>query len=372
MRPQFRGTLQNRLQRYNKKMKNTNYLVKKHQSYLLLLIAVLFSGALHAKVYNYVGGYANLGEWTLLPSESKYGPSFGVAGGLGFLYELQAGPTYGQTRFLFDVGVGAQGGLTSFMQGSSFTTALPNQLDLDGMSFDYVYELKDRHDKYSNVAVQIPLMVGVQHRKFYMLAGAKITANVFTQSHTTATLTTYGRYQDFDDFRDMPEYQFFTGKPMSSGVKTSLKLDVDLSAEIGGRFGVITDAVGYDVPKRKIEYRLAGFFDYGLLDIHYQRDQLALGTRNPANPDQILPIEGNLRYNEGATAPVYNTTSMVDNIVVNDLMSSSGFAKAVNSLVIGLKFTILFQLPEPGRCVICKDAYRSLVSRRGGGVKYEE
>ncbi|MBO7458030.1 MAG: hypothetical protein J6T80_02080 [Paludibacteraceae bacterium] len=346
--------------------------MKKHQSYLVLLFAVLISGTLNAKISNYVGGYADLGEWTLLPSESSYGPSFGVAGGLGFLYELQAGPTYGQTRFLFDVGVGAQGGLTSFIQGSNLSTVLSNQLDLDGQSFDYVYELKDRHDKYSNIAVQVPLMVGVQHRKFYALAGAKITANVFTKSHTTATLTTYGRYEDFDDFRDMPEYQFFTGRPLESGVKTSFKLDVDLSAEIGGRFGVVTDAVGYDVPKRKIEYRLAGFFDYGLLDIHYQRDQLALGTRNPSNPDQILPIDGNLRYNEGVTAPVYNTTSMVDNVVVNDIMSSSGFAKAVNSLVIGLKFTVLFQLPEQGKCVLCKDAYRSSVRHRSGGVQYEE
>lgn len=353
-------------------MKNTIISVKKHQSYWLLLCALLVGGTLQAKINNYVGAYANLGEWTLLPTESDYGPSFGVAGGLGFLYELQAGPTYGQTRFLLDIGVGAQGGLTSFMQGSNMTAVLPNQLDLDGMSFDYVYELQDRHDKYSNIAVQIPLMAGVQHRKFYALAGVKVTANVFTKSHTSAILTTYGRYVDFDDFRDMPEYQFFSGRELSSGVNTSLKLDVDVSAEIGGRFGVITDAVGYDVPKRKIEYRLAGFFDYGLFDIHYDRDQLALGTRNPANPDQILPLEGNLRYNEGATAPVYNTTSMVDNVVVNDLMSSSGFAKAVNSLVIGLKFTVLFQMPEPGKCVLCKDAYRSLARRRSGGVKHEE
>ena len=67
-------------------MKNTNKTVKKHQTYWVLLLAMLFSGAVNAKVNNYVGAYANVGEWTLLPSQSNYGPSFGVAGGAGFLY----------------------------------------------------------------------------------------------------------------------------------------------------------------------------------------------------------------------------------------------------------------------------------------------
>ena len=65
---------------------------------------------------------------------------------------------------------------------------------------------------------------------------------------------------------------------------------------------------------------------------------------------------------------------MVDGVVLNDVMSTDGFAKAVNNLVVGLKFTILFQLPEPGTCVICRDAYKKSTPRYGGrrGMKYEE
>ena len=348
--------------------------MKKHHLYLFLLPALLLSGSMNAKVNNYVGAYATLGEWSLLPSKSKYSTSFGVAGGLGFLYELQAGPTYSPTRFLFDVGVGAQGGMTSFMQGSSQEVTLLNQKDLDGETFDYVYEVKDRQDNYNNIAVQIPVMVGVQHRKFYMLAGVKLGMNAWTKTRSTALVTTYGKYTDIDNLRNQPEYQFFNDLKVSGGVKTKLKMNVDLSFEIGGRIGVVNDAVGYDVPKRKIEYRLAGFIDYGLMDIHYNSNQLALGTRDMENPDKIVPIEGNLRYNEGATAPVYNTRSMVDNLVMNDIMSTDGFAASVNNLMIGLKFTILFQLPEPGQCVLCHDSYHSL-ARPGGSrarMKYEE
>ena len=128
-----------------------------------------------------------------------------------------------------------------------------------------------------------------------------------------------------------------------------------MSFEIGGRLGVINSAVGYDVPKRKIEYRLAGFVDYGLLDIH----------KADTKDGFTAPSSYNARE-------AYNKTTMVDNLQVNDLMSTTDFASKVNNLMIGLKFTILFQLPEPGECVICRDAYRSTVRSRGGRLKYEE
>ena len=311
----------------------------------------------NAKVNSYVGAYANVGDWSLLPSQSKYSASFGVAGGLGFLYEMQAGPTYSQTRFLLDVGVGAHGGWTSFNQSSSAKMPIEKiQRDLDGDEFYYVYEIKDRKDQYTNLAVQVPLMIGVQHKKFYMLAGAKVTANVLTKAHTRANITTYGDYVAFDPHYNMPEYQFFNDLPIKKKADASLNLNVDVSLEVGGRFGLVTDAIGYDVPKRKIEYRLAGFVDYGLLDIHKDR-----GLNFFTAPDHYNAEEA------------YQTTTMVEGLEMNDLMSTSGFAAAVKNLVVGLKFTVLFQLPEPGKCVICRDAYRSSVrSGRGGGMKYEE
>ena len=340
-------------------MKQTNYSVKKHQYRLIFLFTLLFSLTAQAEVKNYVGAYANLGEWSLLAANSKYSTSFGVAGGLGFQYELRVGPKYSQTHFLLDLGVGAWGGMTSFIQGSNQNITLPNQTDLDGDNFDYVYELQNRQDKYNNLALQVPLMVGVQHRKFYMLAGVKVGANLWTKTKSTAMLTTYGLYEGLDPFRNMPEYQFFSDKPLSGGIKTSLNFDLDLSFEIGGRIGAVYEGTGFDIPKSKVEYRLAAFVDYGLMDLHKKGTEEAL----------IAPSG----YNTGETAPVYNTTSMLDNLVMNDIMSTEGFASSVNNLMIGLKFTILFQMPESGTCILCRDNYHSTVrSGRRGGVKYEE
>ena len=88
-------------------MKNTNYSVKNRHSYGIMLLALLLCGRVSAKVTNFIGASANVGEWSMLPSGSKYTGSLGVAGGVGFVYELRAGETYGTTQFLFDVGVGA-------------------------------------------------------------------------------------------------------------------------------------------------------------------------------------------------------------------------------------------------------------------------
>lgn len=344
-------------------------IVKKHQTYWLLLLAVLFSGTINAEVNNYVGAYGFLGEWSLLPSKSDYRPSAGVAGGAGFLYELQAGKTYSQTRFLFDAGVGLWGGMTAYSQSTNSVVELLNQTDLQGDSFDYIYEVRNRQDRYNSFAAQVPLMIGVQHKKFYMLAGVKLNAHMFTRAYTTADITTYGRYSDIPDLRNMPDYQFFNDIPLNGSAKTTFSIDADVSFEIGGRLGWITDAVGYDIPKRTMECRLAAFVDYGLTDLHTP------GTKVGFTAPSVYDC------NPGSPAYVYQTTSMIDNLQVNDIMSTakpdaSGaltpFAKSVNNLMVGLKFTILFQLPNEQKCVICRDAYRSSVRRRGGGVKYEE
>ena len=308
---------------------------------------------------NYIGGYANVGEWSLLPSESNYGPSWGVAGGVGFLYEMQAGPTYSSTRFLLDVGVGAQGGMTAFKQKKTSYVELLNQKDLDGMTFDYMYEVMNRKDQYNDLAVQIPLMIGVQHKKFYMMAGVKAGMHVLTKAHTTATINTYGRYSEFAEFRNMPEYQFFNDYALKGTSNAKLNFSLDLSAEIGGRLGLVTDAVGFDVPKRKIEYRLAGFFDYGLLDIHTAPQPGTL-VQDFTTPSVYNAIEA------------YNKKTMVNDLKVNDIMSTTGFASKVNNLVVGLKFTILFQLPEKLPCTICRDAYGLRPIPRSGRLKYDE
>jgi len=98
--------------------------------------------------------------------------------------------------------------------------------------------------------------------------------------------------------------------------------------------------------------------DYCVLDMHKEvKDQQSLTTPTVYDAQSA-----------------YGTRTMIDGLTTNDIMSTDGFAKSVNNLMVGLKFTVLFQLPEAGQCVICRDAYRSSATRGGGrrGMKYEE
>ena len=75
--------------------------------------------------------------------------------------------------------------------------------------------------------------------------------------------------------------------------------------------------------------------------------------------------------------------SMVEKVQPNDILAvdynpvldKPVFGdKFVRYLFVGVKFTILFELPKPGECVICRDSYLPTYKsgRRGRGVKYEE
>jgi len=356
----------NRVQSYNKKLKYTNYSVKKLQTYCFLLLALLVSGSVRAKteVDTYIGAYAQLGEWSLLPVNSQSTGSMGVGGGVGAQFELQAGPAYSPTRFLLDIGTGAAGGWTAFSWTPTKTMTLANQKDLSGETFDYVYDITNRNDNYSNIALHVPLMVGVQHKHFYMLVGAKLGFNLWTRTASTAYATTYGVYQSIGSTKGipMPEYQFFENQKIRSSQASKLNMDVDLTFEIGGRLGFLTQDVGFDVPKQRIEYRLAAFVDYGFFDIH-------VAGQNPA-----VTLPGSYDTDPSSPTYVYRGTSMTDQVQLNDLLSTENFASAVNNLMIGVKFTVLFQLPQSrGECISC--SYKSTIRSHGRsrrGVKYEE
>ena len=242
---------------------------------------------------------------------------------------------------------------------------LEGQTDVQGDPFTYVYQMANRSDQYHNLAVQVPILFGVQHKKFYLLAGVKIDANVLTKAYTSARLNTLGRYDATDDYTNMPEYQFFNDVKKSNSEKAKLNLGLNLSIEAGGRIGEVYDEAGFDVPKRKIEYRLAGFIDYGVLNL------LEKGT----NAAIVYPT----KYDSDKNSPTYvynpdgTNTSMINDVKVSHIMGTNGFANAVNNLTIGIKFTVLFQLPEKGKCVIC-DYDQPSFRRSGGsrGMKYEE
>lgn len=324
------------MQKYVKNPTYTNKFVKKRLLYSMLLLTALFcADAAHAQLKHNFGLTVEGAEWTMLTQESELQPSMGGAGGLGFAYELQ------KKHFIFQTGLGVLYGQSAFRTPNAIDS-LPGAVDNDGEVFTYVYDMRNRRDNYTNIAAQIPLLIGGQWNRFYFLLGAKVTLNVIQNANVTGKLTTYGLYRQYDDFINMSEYQFFQDKPVAYQSKVNFNsLDIDGTAEIGFRLGYLPSATGFDVPKTRVQYRLALFADYGIFDLHRPAEKHAM------------------------TVPgLYNSQDMLSGLNMNDYLSTTNAAKQVNSLLVGIKFTMLFELPGPRYCVMCQDD--RLRNRRGG------
>lgn len=325
-------------------MKKPNNIVKKFQIYSLLVLFLGLTTTLQAQSYvetrNYLGLNVEAGAWGLLPSgDTRLKAGVGPGAELGFVYELQ------HKHFLFQTGVGAEFGYAIFNSDSASAVGLP-AIDMNDDYFLYTYEFGKRRDNYMDLSVELPVLFGGQWNRFYFLAGAKVKFHAMTRAHVKGNLTTFGDYSPvFGDFRDMPEYEFVTDNELTRDVNSSLNLDVAASAEIGMRLGEIYHGTGFDVPKQRTIYRLALFADYGLLNLRKDKG--------------LAPI---------VTPPMYIDGHMLEGLTYNDILSTANVAKKVNSLFVGLKFTILFQVGGGDhRCLICDDDHGRRRGRSGGG-----
>lgn len=315
---------------------------------ILLFLAVLtaFSTTVSAQVTHYLGAWAHGGEYSYIPTYDEtqgfeLKTSLGGGGGLGFVYELRAG-----RHFLLDVGLGANSAWTRFRVPDG-QYPLHNMIDSEGEVFDYVYEVEHRKDAYWNTSLQVPLLIGGQWGKFYFLAGAKFDMAIMTNAITKASVTTGGDYSatyimNPEILHNIPSQGFVNDMPYVDMNPVSFKPNVTASAEIGMRLGDVFNATGFDVPKQKVQYRIALFADFGVLDFHRAAPSVTEGQSYelmhvPATYKAEMPLMG---------------------VKATDIMSSKEMADlggTFRSFMAGVKFTVLFRVPEKKACVICKD-----------------
>lgn len=288
----------------------------------------------------------------MLPAKSVLNPSLGGGGALSFHYEMEA------NHFLFQTGAGASGGWTQF-KVPEISHTLYKQRDIQNELMNYIYQFSDRRDAYATINAQIPLLLGGNWNRFYFLAGAKLDISCATWTMQQSNLTTAAEYIDENGkpiFKDLmtgvPTQQYYGPKDkkvLANNGRTTLNMGVDASVEIGVRMGYIRSANGFDVPTSHTQYRLAVFADYGILDCHKpQKNQLleAPKTYTPQIPN-----------------------SMTDGLKMNDILSTKDIATGVNNLLVGVKFTILFELVPAPKCVTCEKDIR--LRHRKGGTKIE-
>lgn len=330
----------NMVQNYRKNLINTNFIVKKCFLYGVSVILVglaaitdVYAGQYYKPIQNRIGYWVEAGANSWLMQKSELKNSIGAGMGVGFVYEMQ------RENFILNIGIGANA-LYNPVKLQDKTCTLYQQDDLDplynggaGEKLDYMYYMRERKDQYVNMSIQIPVLFGFKSDRFFLLGGLKLGYMLNLQTYCKTLIDTKGYNTIIGTMENMPMYQFYTDREKSDKTRCSFKPDMALSLELGGYLGDVIKGTGYNRFRKKQHYRLSVFADYGLTAIN----RMSL----------VEPVVTPERY----VAP--STYDMVDAASLHDVISSNGAGK-VNNLFVGIKFTALFDLPEPRECVLCK------------------
>lgn len=181
-------------------------------------------------------------------------------------------------HFLFDTGLGV--GYAYIHNSLEDLTTVSDMQDEDGEWFHANHYYTQRKDNKQVVALQIPVLLGGEWNKLYALAGVKLSANIYGASTLNGLYTLTGEYDRFiDPFEQMPTHNFVTDQPYTTE-RTALEstFDIRLAAEFGGR---LTDRESDDNIYRtgpRTDVYLAAFAEYSVYH-SAQTNPLVIGLK---------------------------------------------------------------------------------------------
>jgi outer membrane protein OmpA-like peptidoglycan-associated protein len=195
----------------------------------------------------------------------------------------------------------------------------------------------DYREQHNNLSLNIPIMLGGEFKQFYFALGAKVKYGLLGNYLTNTTLTTWARDPEFiEDLENLPTHNI-----RSNNLRTRGKLSFGLDATASVEFGIVLDkwlsnsaTIFGGVRNRKnISYRLGAFADYGVLNLNrFLHDDILL-----AFPGMEIQSDGRYVVPAESIGSLYNNS-----ILTSDLSRDVKF----NSLVVGVKFTVLVQVSD--------------------------
>lgn len=277
---------------------------------------------LNPDVHHFVSFDAGLGYSSLLNDSNVVAQGNGASAYLGVGYRLL------YNNFLFSMGLEAQYLYNAYSMDSA--KMVLQMLDTEADAFKLNVDATQGDDWVHAVNLSVPVLLGMEYRRFYFLVGPKFSFNMWNQMQAQAQMVTTATYDQYiDDFANMPNHELGNYVLESERAHANWTVDIIAHAEIGYRFGDVSFETGADIPKPKQRFYVALFVDYGLLNLN--RDSASgyrLGYRQL--PDQPLEI--------------YLTPA---------LMSREMSGVRVNQLSAGVKVAVLLELPKHSSCVIC-------------------
>jgi outer membrane protein OmpA-like peptidoglycan-associated protein len=301
-------------------------------------------------ISSYIDFYGGGGYSALLHNTPETSVPGGGAGMLGFGYFMKH-----KSNFNFQTGL-------EFMFLNSMTKV--NDFSYAG---DYIYsdaykqnhtmlmmlDFADYKEQQNRLSLNIPLLFGAQIKQFYFLAGAKAGLGLMGNYSFKGVMTRTMRDPELiDDMGNMPTHDLVV-RDVKYGSKLKFGLDVAVSAEAGLCIDEWMPAnakeYGSGKEKRAISYRVGAFVDYGLMNINNNTPQDLL-----LNFPEIKPVgDGSFEV------PVAN----IDNVQNHSILAvkENGKTPALNSLVVGAKFTVLMGIDKAPKPIKKKPRRRPVV-----------
>lgn len=289
--------------------------------------------------------------YSSLVHTSDFGKSVGLAGGI-----VQLGYEWNLRQFLLHTGF-------EFSSVNNVVKFNPNLLSPYTLSTAYEYgndvnamtqhfEFRDFQEKQQLGFINIPVMAGgLFQDRYYFLAGVKIGLPVYSSYQSVANVETYitDPLIPNREFRDMPEHGAGYADVSAAGdVSTSLPINIQASAEVGLSISSFipqkkakpgANSFGRNKKKKPLRYyyRLGLFCDYGITSaVSASKELSPLANVTQWNPD--------VEKQQGL-----DPSSLPAHVQLNPYART---ANRFSSLLVGVKFAVLFQVNQPKKPVM--------------------
>ncbi len=188
-------------------------------------------------------------------NQSNINPSDSPGFGIGAGYEFQ------NSNFSFITGV-EYTYLRPTMKLDDFTIDFPGLIDDQGDVYTGHYTFSDNYDIYQLSNFNIPVQLGFNNNKIFILGGVKFGFNLLASDKVKSLASYSGTYVDYlGTFTNMPNHSF-----------GSYSLENSFSPKIGFNCAATAEA-GLILGEKK-NVRLSVFLDYGLTNVNLNTKEL--------------------------------------------------------------------------------------------------
>lgn len=230
------------------------------------------------------------------------------------------------------------------------------------VEMDYYMNFHKLREQQNRLSINLPIMFGAQFQRYYFMVGAKASLSLLGNFSTKSLMTTWlVDPMIIDPLENIPNHTLTTRQVKGKG---GLDFGIDIAAS--AEFGVIMDewmpeswlSIGKGRNKMPVSYRLGAFVDYGVININANAPKTRGNAKtngsfsfNPStntfdNSHTVVSFPG---VTADANGTITVPGSVMDQVYPTSLLKSHlSRDTKLNSLVVGAKFTVLFQVsPKP-------------------------